>query len=49
MRAPVILSVFWTALRAWWDDDAPRCGWESAVLAAERALDSLTQRSTNRP
>ena len=26
MRAPVILSVFGTALRAWWDDDAPRLG-----------------------
>src|SRR5512145_2468903 len=26
MRAPVILSVFGTALSAWWDDDAPRLG-----------------------
>ena len=26
MRAPVILSVFRTALRAWWDDDASRLG-----------------------
>jgi membrane protein len=26
MRAPVILSIFGTALRAWWDDDAPRLG-----------------------
>jgi membrane protein len=26
MRATVILSVFGTALRAWWDDDAPRLG-----------------------
>jgi membrane protein len=26
MRAPVILSVFRTALRAWWDDDALRLG-----------------------
>lgn len=26
MRAPVILSLFGTALRAWWDDDAPRLG-----------------------
>ncbi len=26
MRAPVILSVFRTALRAWWDDDAVRLG-----------------------
>jgi membrane protein len=26
MRAPVILSISGTALRAWWDDDAPRLG-----------------------
>lgn len=26
MRAPVILPIFGTALRAWWDDDAPRLG-----------------------
>ena len=26
MRAPVILTVFGTALRAWWDDDVPRLG-----------------------
>src|SRR5688572_2901112 len=26
MRAPVILQIFGTALRAWWDDDAPRLG-----------------------
>jgi membrane protein len=26
MRAPVILSIFGTALKAWWDDDAPRLG-----------------------
>ena len=26
MRAPVILTVFGTALRAWWDDDALRLG-----------------------
>ena len=26
MRAPVILSVFGTALTAWWNDDAPRLG-----------------------
>jgi membrane protein len=26
MRAPVILLIFGTALRAWWDDDAPRLG-----------------------
>jgi membrane protein len=26
MRAPVILSVFGTALRAWWDDDVQRLG-----------------------
>ena len=26
MRAPVILSVFRTAFRAWWDDDALRLG-----------------------
>ena len=26
MRAPVILSIFGTALRAWWDDDVPRLG-----------------------
>jgi membrane protein len=26
MRAPVILSVFRTALKAWWDDDASRLG-----------------------
>jgi membrane protein len=26
MRTPVILSIFGTALRAWWDDDAPRLG-----------------------
>ena len=26
MRAPVVLSVFRTALRSWWDDDAPRLG-----------------------
>ena len=26
MRAPVILSLSGTALRAWWDDDAPRLG-----------------------
>src|SRR4029450_10493046 len=26
MRAPLILPIFGTALRAWWDDDAPRLG-----------------------
>lgn len=26
MRAPAILPVFGSALRAWWDDDAPRLG-----------------------
>lgn len=26
MRAPAILGLFGTALRAWWDDDAPRLG-----------------------
>jgi len=26
MRAPVMLSTFGTALRAWWDDDVPRLG-----------------------
>src|SRR5690349_22271890 len=26
MRAPLLLAVFGTALRAWWDDDAPRLG-----------------------
>jgi membrane protein len=26
MRAPMILPIFGTALRAWWDDDAPRLG-----------------------
>jgi membrane protein len=26
MRTPVILSILGTALRAWWDDDAPRLG-----------------------
>ncbi len=26
MHAPAILSIFGTALRAWWDDDAPRLG-----------------------
>jgi membrane protein len=26
MRAPVILSIFGTALRAWWEDDVPRLG-----------------------
>ena len=26
MRAAVIVTVFGTALRAWWDDDAPRLG-----------------------
>jgi membrane protein len=26
MRAPAILPMFWTALRAWWDDDALRLG-----------------------
>ena len=26
MRAPLMLSTFRTALRAWWDDDAPRLG-----------------------
>src|SRR5687767_1508102 len=26
MRAPLILSIFGTALKAWWDDDAPRLG-----------------------
>src|SRR6187200_3216267 len=26
MRAPAILTIFETALRAWWDDDAPRLG-----------------------
>ena len=26
MRAPLILPLFGTALRAWWDDDAPRLG-----------------------
>ena len=26
MRAPVILPIFATAFRAWWDDDAPRLG-----------------------
>ena len=26
MRAPVILPIFGIALRAWWDDDAPRLG-----------------------
>ena len=26
MHAPVILPIFGTALRAWWDDDAPRLG-----------------------
>lgn len=25
-RAPAILPIFWTALRAWWDDDALRLG-----------------------
>ena len=26
MRAPAILPVFWSAVRAWWDDDATRLG-----------------------
>lgn len=26
MRAPLVLRMFGTALRAWWDDDAPRLG-----------------------
>jgi len=26
MRASATLRLFWTALRAWWDDDAPRLG-----------------------
>src|SRR5690349_24653402 len=26
MRAPLLLAVFGTALRAWWDDDAARLG-----------------------
>ena len=26
MRAPVIVTILGTALRAWWDDDAPRLG-----------------------
>src|SRR6187455_1956556 len=26
MRAPAILTIFGTALTAWWDDDAPRLG-----------------------
>ena len=26
MRAPTILRMFGSALRAWWDDDAPRLG-----------------------
>jgi membrane protein len=26
MRSPVIPKMFGTALRAWWDDDAPRLG-----------------------
>ena len=38
MRAAVILTVFGTALRAWWDDDAPR-------LAASLAYDTLSHRA----
>ena len=26
MHAPAIVRIFGTALRAWWDDDAPRLG-----------------------
>ena len=26
MRAPVILSIFWSAVRVWGDDDASRLG-----------------------
>ena len=32
MRAPAILGLFGTALRAWWDDDAPRLGASLTVL-----------------
>jgi len=38
MRAPVILPIFGTALRAWWDDDAPRLGASLAYYTHSRRI-----------